>query len=383
MTERYELIGPLGTGGMAEVLLARRVGLNGFERLLAVKRIRPERAQDPDLVRMLLDEARNAASLVHQRIVQVFDIGMRDGVVELAMEYLHGRTLEDVLAREPRVPLAAAIAIAVAVADGLQHAHTRASPIVHRDVAPSNVMITYDGSVKLIDFGIAKAANNLSNTVFGTFKGRLGYSSPEQCRCEPTDARSDIYSLAVLLYEMTTGARAYTAATEQDLLAVMTEARIARPTSIDPAFPPALEAIIMKGLAPDRSQRYETAHEMQQDLEAFARAGALNLSEGSLSRLMNDLFASDLVTWIRDRDTGVTLEDHVLQQVARSTIAHHGAPPPARNTVDVDRETTMLPPRPRRTSRRKASASPALRIALVVALIAVAYVVTRLVLTAP
>jgi eukaryotic-like serine/threonine-protein kinase len=361
--ERYELVGPLGTGGMAEVLLAKRVGPNGFERLLAVKRIRPERAHDPDLVRMLLDEARNAASLVHQRIVQVFDIELREGVVELSMEYLHGRTLDDVLAREPRLSLDAAIAIAIAVADGLHHAHTRA--IVHRDVSPSNVMITYDGSVKLIDFGIAKSANNISNTVYGTFKGRLGYSSPEQCRCEVADARTDVYSLAVLLYEMTTGARAFTAATEQDMLARMTEARIAPPSAIDPHFPRDLEAILMKALAPDREHRHATAQAMQQDLEAFARAHALNLSEGALARLMHDLFADALVTWMHARESGVTLEDHVLAEVVRNT------------GMELEHATHALPPKRRRRSRR-----PWIPIAVVVALIAVAYAITRVVLTA-
>ncbi len=355
--ERYELVGALGTGGMAEVMLAKRLGPNGFERLLAVKRIRPERAHDPDLVRMLLDEARIAASLVHQRIVQVFDIEMRDGVVELAMEYLHGRTLDDVLSREPRLALDAAISIAIAIAEGLHHAHTR--QIVHRDVAPSNVMITYDGSVKLIDFGIAKSAKNISNTVFGTFKGRLGYSSPEQCRCESTDARSDVYSLAVLLYEMTTGTRAFTAATEQDMLAVMTEARIAAPTSIDPEFPRALEAIVMKGLAADRERRYATAQEMQGELEAFARAHALNLSEGALAKLMHDLFADQLATWIRDRATGVTLADHVLSQVVRN----------AGDTLG-ELETRVLP-RKRRTAR------PWLLPVVVVLLVVTAFVVTR------
>jgi serine/threonine protein kinase len=306
--------------------------------------------------------------------VQVFDIGMRDGVVELAMEYLHGRTLEDVLARESRLPLDAAVTIAIAVAEGLHHAHTRASPIVHRDVSPSNVMITYDGSVKLIDFGIAKAANNLSNTVYGTFKGRLGYSSPEQCRCELTDARTDIYSLSVMLYEMTTGARAFTAATEDAMLAAMTEARIAPPSSVDPRFPRPLEAILMTGLVADRARRYATAEDMQRDLEAFARSAQLaNVSEGALSRLMNDLFASDLATWIHARDAGVTLEDHVLRNVT-ATLADH-APQPE---LDLDRATTMLPPRRKRPTRR-AWVLPA----LVVALVAVAYVVTRLVLTAP
>lgn len=366
--ERYELMGPLGTGGMAEVLLARRMGPNGFERLLAVKRIRPERSHDPDFARMLLDEARNAASLVHQRIVQVFDIDVRDGVLFYAMEYLHGRTLEDVLDRQPRLELGSAVAIAIALADGLHHAHTRASPIVHRDVAPSNVMLTYDGSVKLIDFGISKAPNNLSNTVFGTFKGRLGYSSPEQCRCEPTDARTDVYSLGLLLYEMATGARAFTAANEQDMLERMTRGQIAAPTSIDPRFPRELEAVLMRALAPDRTRRYTTAREMQLDLEAFARTHALNLSEGALSRLMQDLFSEEVVTWIHARDRGATLEDHVMRQFTRNT------------GMDLDtRATTFQPPRSNRTSQRPW----VLPVVFVLGMGAVAYAITKLLITGP
>ena len=161
-TARYELLGPLGTGGMAEVLLARLLGPVGFERLLAVKRILPDRANDPAFVRMFLDEARNAAMLAHRNIVQVFDIELRDGVVLYAMEYLHGQTLEAVMRREKQVPLDAAISIGVSIASALHHAHERPAAIVHRDVAPSNVMITYDGNVKLIDFGIAKAKDRKS-----------------------------------------------------------------------------------------------------------------------------------------------------------------------------------------------------------------------------
>lgn len=367
----YEVVGSLGTGGMAEVLLAKRVGPNGFERLLAIKRIKPERAHDPDMVRMLLDEARNAASLVHQRIVQVFDIEMQDGAVVLAMEYLHGRTLEELLEREPKLPIAAGVAIAIAIADGLQHAHARA--IVHRDIAPSNVMLTYDGSVKLIDFGIAKSANNISNTVYGTFKGRLGYSSPEQCRCELTDDRTDIYSLGVLLYEMTTGARAFTGADERDLLAKMTDPKIAPPSIVDRNYPRDLEAIVMRMLAPARDQRFASAHELQRELETFARAHGMNLSEASLAKLMQQLFTEELQTWIRARSTGMTLDEHVMSQVVRNTLG-------PRNSIEVDLEskTTILPPR----SRTKKPKVPAWVLpAVVVVLLVIAFVITKLVIT--
>ena len=356
----YELVGPLGSGGMAEVLLARKLGPGGFEHVMAVKRLRPESASDPDLVRMLIDEARNVAMLNHRRIVQIFQIDVRDGEVELSMEYVHGKTLEEVLEREPKVPLAGAVAIAIAILEGLHHAHTRPAPLVHRDVAPSNVMVTYDGNVKLIDFGIAKSANNISNTVFGTFKGRLGYSSPEQARCELADARSDIYSLAILLYEMTTGARAFTAADERDMLARMTEARIAPPSSIVDDYPPELEAIVMKGLAAERAQRHASALAMQSELEAFARAQALNLSESALAKLMQELFSEELQTWIRAKATGMTLDHFIYSQVVRDTVDVH------------ESKTTVLPPR-----HRPRRSQPWLMPVVVVALLATAFAITR------
>jgi eukaryotic-like serine/threonine-protein kinase len=355
--ERYELLGPLATGGMAEVLLARTRGLNGFERLLAVKRILPERAKDPDLVRMLLDEARNAAMLSHHRIVQVLDIELRDGVVFYAMEYLHGQTLAAVIARASRLPLDASIAICIAVAAGLHHAHERPSPIVHRDVAPSNVMVTYDGNVKLIDFGIAKAANNLSNTVFGTFKGRLGYSSPEQCRCEQVDCRTDIYSLCVMLYELTTGRPAFTADDEPQMLERMTEARVTPPRQLDPSYPPALETIVMTGLARDRDQRYPTAAALQQDLERFAAQAGLNLSDRAMTRLMTKLFAAELEPWERARSTGMSLEQHVVRQTLGSL---------------EERTTNPRIGRPRRRRRRWMIPT-----AVVLALFGAGYLVTR------
>jgi eukaryotic-like serine/threonine-protein kinase len=370
--ERYQLLGPLGTGGMAEVLLAKARGPNGFERLLAVKRILPERAKDPDAVRMLIDEARNAAGLSHHRIVQVLDVEMRDGAVLYAMEYLHGQTLEAVLAKAGRLSLDTSIAICVAVADGLHHAHERT--IVHRDVAPSNVMILYDGNIKLIDFGIAKAANNLSNTVFGTFKGRLGYSSPEQVRCELVDRRTDVYSLGVMLYELTTRRAAFTADDEQQMLDRMEKGHITPPRQIDPQYPPELEAIVMKAVARDRNERYPTAAAMQDDLEAFARRNALNLTDFATSRLMAKLFESELEPWHRARDSGLTLEEHVIQITLKTKPA-----PVAARADSIDEHTTV--PRSlatrRPAKRRRKRNRKAIAIAVVLALFGAAYLFTR------
>jgi serine/threonine protein kinase len=363
--ERYQLIGPLATGGMAEVLLARMLGPQGFERLLAVKRILPERAKDPEYVRMFLDEARNAAVLAHHHIVQVFDIELRDGVLFYVMEYLHGQTLAAVIARAGRVPLDAAIAIGIAIAGGLHHAHERPSPIVHRDVAPSNVMLTYDGNVKLIDFGIAKAAANLSNTVFGTFKGRLGYASPEQCRCELVDRRTDVYSLAILLYELTTGRPAISGANEQDIVARMAEAQIAPPSTFDPAFPPDLESVLMKALSRDREQRYQTTEELQHELGVFAERHRLNLSAIALARMMNQLFATELAPWHRARDSGKTLEQHIVSVALRSDSSLEEQP------------THRQPPRAQQHSTIQRQLGWALRVAIVVGLFATAYFVAR------
>ena len=336
---KYVLLAPLARGGMAEVFLARADGIPGLDRLLVIKRILPALASETEFVRMFLDEARIAATLVHRHIVRVFEVDIADGQVFYVMEHLHGRDVASLLGRlaerGARLPLAAAIAIAAAVASGLHHAHERRSSdgaplgIVHRDVAPSNVIVGFDGAVKLIDFGIAKAAGNLHRTQFGLFKGKLPYASPEQCRCEPIDRRSDVFSLGVVLYELTTGERPFAAETEAELLRLVSDAVFAPPRSRDPAYPAALEAIVLRALAADPAQRYATARELQRDLAAFAAAQRLDVSATGLAGLMADSFATELAQWHDAERSGSTLEQHITSLTQTRTLEWQrpGAPP--------------------------------------------------------
>jgi serine/threonine protein kinase len=320
--KKYTLLGQIAKGGMADVFLARADGLGGFERLLVIKRILPELARDTEFVRMFLDEARIAATLHHSHIVQVYDVDMAEGYVFYAMEHLHGKDTATMLERSSkraqRIPIGNAIAIVTAVAAGLHYAHEqwgsdgRPLDIVHRDVAPNNVIVTYDGNVKLIDFGIARAANNLSRTRFGLFKGKLPYASPEQARCEPVDRRTDVFSLGVLLYELTTGQPLFEADTDYELLRLVSEAMVVRPRLRDKAYPRELEAIVLKALARDRDDRYPTTQALQRDLEVFARQRQLDLTAMSLARLMERLFAEELQQWQRAQHAGLTLEQHII-----------------------------------------------------------------------
>jgi serine/threonine protein kinase len=333
---KYRLLAPLGRGGMAEVFLARTEGIRGFQRLLAVKRILPEFAGDAEFVRMFLDEARIAATLHHPNIVRVFEVDIADGQVFYVMEYLHGHSVAALLRRladaGARLPLDGAIAIAAAVAAGLHHAHDRRSAdgeplhIVHRDVAPGNVIVTYDGHIKLIDFGIARAAGNLYRTQFGQFRGKLPYASPEQCRCEPLDRRSDVFSLGVVLYELTTGQPPFAAGSEAELLRAVSDAQVARPRLADRSYPRELEAIVMKALAANPDERYPSARALQRDLKALASQLALDLSVSALSRLVAGVFGSELQQWRDAERAGRTLAQHVTAS-ASPTLVDRPAPP--------------------------------------------------------
>jgi len=329
---RYEILRHLATGGMAEIYLARVSGIEGFEKQVVVKRILPRLSGDRELVSMFLDEARIAATLHHANIVQVFDIGRDEGGYFFAMEFLRGEDAGTVLQRlekhHRQLPLEHALCIVLGLCAGLHYAHElrgldgRPLAIIHRDVSPQNVIITRDGGVKLVDFGIAKAACRLVKTRQGSLRGKIRYMSPEQCRSDPLDRRSDIFALAIVLWELTTGRPLYTGEGEFDIMKAIVESDAPRPSTVKPDYPVELERIVMKGLSRSRANRYATAQAMQLDLEAFVRARQLAVSSVALSTFMNELFGdTSTCAEVERLETAPATEDlaSALARAAAST----------------------------------------------------------------
>ncbi len=305
---RYEIVQRLAEGGMADVLLARTVGIEGFERHVVIKRIRAEQARDGRYVSMFLDEARLAASLHHANVVQVNDIGQEDGEYFFAMEYVHGEDVRKILRRasegETPVPLEHVLAIVMGAAAGLHHAHEQiradgaSLAIVHRDVSPANILIGFDGGVKVVDFGIAKAAHQTVETQSGVLKGKVAYMSPEQCNNAPVDRRSDVFSLGIVLHELVTLRPLFQRENDFLTMSAIVVADVPRPSAVCPLIPPALEAIIMKALARAPDDRYATADDMRRALERFAEEAGLRTSSTALADYMKRTFGVRREPWL-------------------------------------------------------------------------------------
>jgi serine/threonine protein kinase len=285
---------------MAEIYLARALGIEGFRKIVVLKRIIPNLATDDEFVKMFLDEARIAATLRHANIAQVHDLGEADGNFFFTMEYVHGEDMRAIMEKvneRGRPPTVGhGVAIVAAVAAGLHHAHEKVGPtgqplhIVHRDVSPSNVILSYDGTVKLVDFGVAKAVAKQAVTRMGRIKGKYPYMSPEQCRGEALDRRSDCFALGILLYEFTTGRRLFNAAREVDIMRRVTEAPIDPPSRLVPDISPELDRIVLRALERPRERRYQTAQELEYDLEELARKERLVTSPVTLARWLREQF---------------------------------------------------------------------------------------------
>jgi serine/threonine protein kinase len=315
---RYVMLKHLASGGMADVVLGRSDGIEGFERHVVLKRIRPELARDQRFIRMFLDEARVAATLHHQHIVQVHDIGESAGEYFIAMEYVHGEDVRKILSaaskQRTHVPLGHAVAIVSAAAAGLHYAHERRGTdmnplnIVHRDVSPSNILVGYDGSIKVVDFGIATASMR-QETRSGSLKGKLSYMSPEQCKGAVVDRRSDVYSLGVVLYELATTTRMIKGENDYLVMEQIVHGRIASPQLRRPSLPNELTEIIMRALATDRDRRYTTADDLRVALDQFASTAGLTASSSAIATYMRQQFGQRPEPWLERGGTVTGMDD--------------------------------------------------------------------------
>lgn len=276
---KYKLIEKIAVGGMAELWKAKQVGPEGFEKVVALKRILPSLSENEDFITMFIDEGKVAAQLTHPNIAQIYELGETKGNYYLAMEYIAGKDLRTImrLARKEKKHLAVSQAalIAIKLLSGLNYAHRKKGfnnenlNIVHRDVSPQNVLISYEGEVKLVDFGIAKAAAKNSITLTGALKGKILYMSPEQAWGQSVDRRSDIFSVGTLLYEMLTGKRVFIADNEMAILQKVRDWNPPRPSDLNAQISSMLDAIIQKAMEKDPDNRYQTADEMKEDLDRF------------------------------------------------------------------------------------------------------------------
>jgi serine/threonine protein kinase len=317
----FEIVRRLARGGMAEIFLARTSGPSGFEKLVVLKKILPKYAGKPKFVQLFLDEARLAASLDHPHIAQVYDIGMSDGSYFFTMEYLHGQDMRAILHRTwrtgERFAIEHAVQVARHVASALHFAHDKQGPdgvslgIVHRDVSPSNVIVTYDGATKLLDFGVAKTTARTVRTRTGALKGKISYMSPEQARGAPIDRRSDIYSLGIVLWEMITTQRLYRGENDLATLQLIITQPPKPPSSVRPDIPPELERIVLRALAQDPDERYATAEQLVTDLDELAREHKLKQTSNALAATVSQLFALELGAWRDARAAGVPLAEHL------------------------------------------------------------------------
>lgn len=278
---RYELLLPLGRGGMAELFLGRLRGAGGFSKLVAIKRILPHLAEERQFTEMFKNEGRIAARLSHPNVCQVFELDEIDGELLLVMEYLDGASWEHLCDAAPRDALLPLIAGVLAqAAEGLHYAHTLRdatgypSPVVHRDVSPQNLFVTVDGVCKVLDFGVAKLLLAESVTRSGVLKGKLPYMAPEQILGEPVDARADIFSLAVCAWEALAGARLFDRASDYEIWKAIVEEPVPPIASRWPACPPLLDAVVLRALSRDPTDRQSTARSFAAELRNAAGSAA-------------------------------------------------------------------------------------------------------------
>ncbi|RKH62443.1 serine/threonine-protein kinase [Corallococcus llansteffanensis] len=342
---KYLLLERINVGGMAEVFIAKAFGVEGFERILAIKKILPTMAEDDEFITMFIDEARISVQLNHANIVHIHELGKHEDTYFIAMEYVAGRDVRTLLERYRRrkeiMPTAQAVFIVSKMCEGLDYAHRKKDArgqdlgIIHRDVSPQNILVSYEGETKIIDFGIAKAANRSQKTQAGILKGKFGYMSPEQVRGMPIDRRSDIFAVGVLLYEMLTGEKLFVGESDFSTLEKVRNADIPLPREFNPNISAGLEKVVLKALAREPEDRYQWASDLQEDLMRFLLAGDAIYSSKHLSSFMKEAFAEDMLREAEKMERYASVE-------RPDQIEHSGV--------------TVPPPTTRPTSQKKSPA---------------------------
>ncbi|WP_257454258.1 protein kinase domain-containing protein [Archangium lipolyticum] len=303
---QYVLVRKLAEGGMAEIFLAKRLGADGFERNVVIKRMLAHLSGLPDFVEMFRDEARLAAKLVHPNVVQIHELGFTEGCYFICMEYLPGEdfstTVRTASFRGEYVPVPLVLRVLADAARGLHYAHDftdesgRPLNIVHRDISPSNLYVTYEGQVKVLDFGIAKAESRLAHTRTGVVKGKYVYMAPEQARGEEVDRRADVFSLGVCLYEALTHVRPFARDNDLAVLNALLSGDFQPPSALRSDLSPALEAVVLKAMAFDRARRYATAAELADDLEGILALESQSPTNAHLATYLRGSFGEQRYT---------------------------------------------------------------------------------------
>jgi serine/threonine-protein kinase len=299
---KYVLLEKIASGGMAEVYLAKSTGASGVSKFLAVKRILPQYSDNPEFIEMFKEEAKIAVNLNHSNVVSIFDFGVEKKQFFLVMEYVEGQNLRQVLNHLKRdsknFSIDQIVYVIKEVSAGLDHAHrcldgTTGKPlnITHRDMSPQNIMLSFEGEVKIVDFGIAKAESQMETTRAGTIKGKFGYMSPEQADGQTVDLRTDIFSLGIVLWELLTNDRLFQSNSDAGTLRKIRECQIPPLRKLNPAVPPELERICNKALAKDKGLRYQTAAAFHRDLNRFLNTQYPEFSPHDFSVFMKSAFS--------------------------------------------------------------------------------------------
>ena len=354
---KYFLLERINVGGMAEVFRAKAFGVEGFERLVAVKRILPNIAEDKEFIRMFIDEAKLAVQLNHANIAQIFDLGVVDGSYYIALEHVHGRDLRNIFDRGrglgEAMPVAQACFVVMKVCEGLDYAHNKRDQsgrelnLVHRDVSPQNVLVSFEGEVKLIDFGIAKAAGKGSKTQAGILKGKFGYMSPEQVRGMPIDRRSDVFSCGIVLYELLTGERLFVGESDFSTLEKVRNVEILPPSTYNRKIPDELERIVLKALAKDVEDRYQNAIDLHDELQAFVYTAGEFYSRKDLAGWMKKTFGKEI------EEETAKLESYRQLKPPASSLGEAAPPRPTGSRPPVN-----APPSARKTQSAQALTKP-------------------------